>query len=272
MLLGSHHVTAADFESEGLYFNIVPPYDSRQAEVTFNPDRHTVKEGSYKGQVTIPEQVAYQGEMYDVVGIGVEAFKYSQEITGIDWNAAITYIADRAFEGVENVFLTEITNRDENSVEYTLLPWSVSQVGERAFAESGLKSFYDNVRMSDGPERVSYGIGAFKDCAKLKTVRLNNNVANECFSGCTALESISCTKNVSYIGEKAFSGCRALTSEGLSIDVEDIGERAFENCTGLKWINSDENLRTIGAYAFAGCTGLASCSFAGTSLYVNGDY
>jgi len=263
-------VCAHEFEVDGLYYNkVAPPEEITNArkcvELTYNDSKHANGEGSYSGAVVIPESITYNEENYLVVGIGAEAFRFSQNITGIEYPGAIYYIGESAFEGCKNVFLEPIQLFELDSVAYTSMPSTVRRVGDRAFAQSGLTSIYANKSGSRDAIPTLYGYGAFEGCENLKLASIHSHsIPKECFMNCVNLESITMAE-VSYIDMKAFSGCSSLKNISWGNDLEIISERAFENCTGMESLWLHCNLRFIKSYAFAGCKGLNHVNFSGYS-------
>ena len=75
---------------------------------------------------------------------------------------------------------------------------------------------------------------AFKNCAKLKSVKLGKNVTtigDNAFYKCTSLTSIVIPKSVKTIGKKAFYGCKKLkkvTIKTTKLKKKTIGSKAFK--------------------------------------------
>lgn len=63
------------------------------------------------------------------------------------------------------------------------------------------------------------------------------------------------------IAEEAFSGCRLLTSVSLPATLTNIWYKAFADCTGLTEIELPSRMLYIGNYAFSGCTNLRTLKF-----------
>lgn len=102
---------AYEFELDGLYYNINGYYT---VEVTYGLQ-------SYKGNVSIPSFVNYQGENYEVTAIGASAFIFCDELTGVDIPASVTEIGASAFNHCSNLISVDI-------------PSSVTHVGSFAFS------------------------------------------------------------------------------------------------------------------------------------------
>ena len=78
-------------------------------------------------------------------------------------------------------------------------------------------------------------------------------IVNNCFNGCTKLESIKLPNNIRGIGQNAFSGCSKLTEINIPNNVTTIEQGAFNGCSKLAEINLSDNLTTIGQGAFNYC-------------------
>lgn len=93
-------------------------------------------------------------------------------------------------------------------------------------------------------------IGKYKESAiNLTEVHVGNNaVGGSCFSGCTALTTLT-IGDEAEIEEYAFTGCTAL-GENLEIRGKSIKHSAFCDCTGVRkaWIR--DTVETLGAYIF----------------------
>ena len=81
---------------------------------------------------------------------------------------------------------------------------------------------------------------AFKNCRKLKKVRIGKNVAkigNEAFYGCKAVASMELGSGLTSIGKRAFYGCDSLKSLTLPSGTYKLGTQFAAGCDKLKTIN-----------------------------------
>ena len=83
-------------------------------------------------------------------------------------------------------------------------------------------------------------------------------IANNAFSGCTSLTSITIPNSVTSIGDAAFSGCSSLTSITIPNSVTSIDGWAFQHCTSLTSVTIPNSVTYISRSAFYGCTSLTS--------------
>lgn len=185
---------------------------SKQAELVSNPDK-------YKGEVTIPSTVKYDGNIYNVTTIGYRAFKNCYSLTSVNIPNSVSIIRDSAFEGCTG--LTSIT-----------IPNSVKTIS--IFAFTGCSSLI-SINMSNSVTAINSSV--FEDCSSLTSITIPNSAKS--------------------IGSYAFSGCTNLTSITIPNSVESIGEWAFNLCN-LTSITIPQSVRAIGSYAFAACGDLTS--------------
>lgn len=117
-----------------------------------------------------------------------------------------------------------------------------------------------------------YNTGTVKSITIPDTVE---EIAQNAFAGCAALESVEIGNGVKMIGNSAFSNCAKLKELTMGSSVEEIGSGAFASCVGLTEVNLGNKLTTIGSAAFAGCAGLTkidigdSVTTIGSSAFIN---
>ena len=111
------------------------------------------------------------------------------------------------------------------------------------------------------PDSVSsIGKAAFRNCAKLKSVRLPETITiiNEStFENCTKLKTIDIPLTVKSVGAKAFRNCSSLASVIMHEGLQSIQTNAFNLCVSLEGIVLPESLKIIGSAAFAYCYSLS---------------
>lgn len=105
---------------------------------------------------------------------------------------------------------------------------------------------------------------AFANCTALKSADLSavSILADRVFADCTALENVTNTEKLSYIGAGAFRNCTALTTFAFPADLVVIGNTAFEG-SGLAAadLSACTSLSTVGDRAFASDANLESVLF-----------
>ena len=157
-LLCSITTIAHDFEADGIYYNITSSEDLT-VEVTYRgDDSYNSYSNEYTGGVSIPENIAYNGNTYSVTSIGDGAFYGCSSLMNITLPNSVTSIGEGAFSSC--TCLTSIT-----------LPNSVINIDSYTFA------YCSSLTNIDIPSTVkSIGWGAFSDCSSLTSITLPNSV------------------------------------------------------------------------------------------------
>ena len=213
----------SDFVIDGIYYNVI---DSKLQTVEVS---HTKYYSVYSGAITIPEKIVYDDEVYQVIGIGANAFRDCDNLTSLEIPNSVTTIGSGAFYRCGS--LANIT-----------IPNSVTSIGSGAFART---AWYDNQ-----PDGVVY---AGKVLYKFKVTMpfFNPNpyftyitikdgtlgIAGEAFYGCAyySFDNIEIPNSVTNIGAYAFYGCGSLANITIPNSVTSIGGCAFD---GTAWYDN----------------------------------
>ena len=81
-------------------------------------------------------------------------------------------------------------------------------------------------------------------------------IGKEAFKDCSKLYTIVIPDNVKTIEQNAFSGCSDIQFVTWGNNITDIQDRAFYGCTSLRFIILGDYVETIGAYAFYGASSI----------------
>lgn len=230
----------------------------------------TIEEGAFTGcgisSIFIPKSVTRIGET---------SFSSCSYLTTI-----IVDPENRVFDSRDNcnAIIETVSNTLIQGCSNTIIPASVTTIGEYAFQASNLTSITI-------PEGVTYiSSNAFRLCEELETIILPEGlqaIGNEAFFNCKKLQSIIIPKSVTSFGwgvflfctslssisidwpdeitsipADMFDGCHNLTSINIPESVTSIESFAFRNCYNLIDINIPKSVKTIGQRAFYGCSGL----------------
>ena len=257
LLLCATAVAAHDFETGGIYYNILSETD-KTVEVTYKGRYYSSYPDEYTGNVVIPESVTYNGTIYSVTSIGYGAFGGCTGLTSITIPNSITSIGEKAFYGCSSFTSIEIPN-------------SVTSIGNYAFGGcTGLTS------VTIGNSVTSIGNSAFAYCTGLTSVTIPNSVTSigdEAFWGCTGLTSVEIPNSVTSIGNYAFNDCTGLTSVTIGNSVTSIGYDAFRGCTGLKTVINFSNLTfSEGTNSYGYITSYAEKVYNAPNGSIEGDF
>ncbi|RHJ93455.1 leucine-rich repeat domain-containing protein [Bacteroides sp. AM07-16] len=174
---------------------------------------------------TIPVTVSDQGNTYDVVEIGEDAFFKCSGLKSVTFaqGSKVETIGKNAFFQCSN--LTSVT-----------IPSSVTTIGIQAFKNCGLTS----VTIPNGVTTIE----------------------NSAFHSCYDLTSVIIPSSVTTIEEATFFNC-GLTSVTIPNSVTTIGSEVFYSCSNLTSVTIPSSVTTIGYEAFKECSNLASVTFQG---------
>lgn len=199
-------------------------------------------------------------------------------------------------EGVTAIDGQVFYNRTE--VKKVVLPESLKQINEYAFANSGIEEIVINSALEyigdyafikvpmksfvlpEGSMLYNIGMHAFT-YSSIELLDLSNAVPtyNEnglvldywSFSSCENLKEVIFPKNAPYvIGVEAFEGCSSLKEIDLT-GTAGISYNAFRNCTGLEKAILPEGLEVVSQGLFNGCSSLKEVEIPSSVKYIYSD-
>ena len=191
------------------------------------------------GAISIPQNVTFEGQDYEVVRITARAFQGSK-ITKINIANSVTTIGEAAFESSRRLTeaklpdnLTEIPMtmfaQCENLKKISI-PSTVTSIGMTAFAMTGI----DTLVIPNSV--VNIGSQLFEGCENLRHVQFSDKIRSlpiSTFRNCTSLEVMLLPENIKTIEHEAFAGCTQLIAVSMGKYLEEIQEQAFAQCANL---------------------------------------
>ena len=254
LLLCGIAANAHDFEVDGIYYNITDE-QNLTVEVTYSGS-NPYYWGGYEGKLVIPCTTTYEGVIYTVTGIGKEAFKITR-LSSLTISKNITSIANNIFylnpnlqysqsfteiiveEGNPrydsrdncNAIIETATNRLLYGCNSTVIPESVTSIGDYAFAYCNELT---NATIPDGV--TSIGQYAFFRCTQLASITIGNGVESigvAAFSNCTGLTNVTIGSGISSIGERAFGETNLKELTINAVNAPSLGEQVFNNTSAV---------------------------------------
>ena len=244
VLLTGLHTFAYDFESNGLYYNIISQ-SKLEVEVTCETLNSGYSKSPYEGDFIVPETVNYNNRTYTITKIGERAFNKCVNLKSIVFPNSIIEINEYAFN--ECTSLTSIT-----------LPNTVKSIGHSAFINcSNLISVILGNSVETIDRRSFYG------CSKIISIIIPKSVQTieaEAFRGCSKLMEVfflSALKPMISAGgawmsvyyERSFYNCHPALEQyvpskevyGFGTEYISFGEKTFQY-TGMspkvEWSNN----------------------------------
>lgn len=247
--------------------------------------------GAQRGAVVIPDAVTKNGTIYNVIGIGPNAFSGNRHVTSVSIGTGVTSILPSAFTGCPE--LESITVSEENEY-YRSIDGVLYDAGALYLY------VYPGGKADESftvPETVqTIGSNAFYDNEHIRTLTVGRNVTaiyGEAFCGLTNLSEITLPfigtreslEDVYYydgvFGTVFGDGTYGLNSLRDWNGTEHVGslkevtilggelyEGSFSSCTYVEEINLPSIPSAIPEYCFSGCTSLKKLTFAGSECKI----
>jgi hypothetical protein len=230
--------SAQNFMSGGIGYHVLSSED-HTVEVTGKESCTP-----YSGNINIPATVTYNGETYDVVALGKEAFSRAS-LSGIIIPSSVTQIKRGCF-----LFATGPSS--------ITIPASVAVIEPMAFATNNLNAI--NVD-ENNPNFISMDKMLFsKDTTTLV----------ECLK--TKSGAVTLPQSTRHLATNAFAYCQNITGVTLPEGLESIGYLAFVDNQRLNNIVIPSSVTHIAPGPFANCPALVNLSIAegNTHYYMDG--
>ena len=209
-MASAHDIEIQNAQGVTIYYNIV---SDKELAVTFKGEKPSSYVSEYAGTVVIPENVFYDGKIYDVTSIGKDAFDGCTSLTSVTIGNKVTSIGKDAFE-------------DCSGLTHVVIGSNVTYIGGEAFKATGITTI-------DIPNSVTaIGKSAFQDCANLTSFSFPNNITSieeGILTDCINLKIVTIPNSVTAIDEQLLRNCNSLTEVycyAENVPITDI--KAFE--------------------------------------------
>lgn len=153
-----------------------------------------------------------------VTAVGIRAFDFCSDMTGVEFPDTITEIGASVFYSCYALKSVDI-------------PDSVTRIGGNAFQ---FCSSLSAVKLPKNLTKIPKGL----------------------LSGCYSLEGVEIPDGVKSIGSCAFNGVRIPEEIVIPDSVETVGTSAFYSCSGLKSMTFPESVKSIDSSVLGQCTNL----------------
>ena len=277
-------VKAYDVKIDGIFYNLISK--AKVAEVTHGDNQFGVD--MYKGDISIPEKVEYNGVVYNVTVIADSTF-YNSQLSTLVIPKSIISIKNYSFYGcyISRLDISDIgawCNIDFGNLEAfplyhtkhfylngeevldLVIPNGITTIKPHAFC------WYTGLRTVKMPDTItSIGSAAFQNCLYLLDITFSRqltSIGNAAFQNCKSLKTILLPDEIITIPEKTFQYCTSLESVSLGNKVQGIEAMAFQSCSNLKSINFPRSVSFVGSAAFDSCIKLTSATFPSDAISV----
>ena len=207
--------------------------------------------GGQDASVTIPSKL----NGFKVKGIGTGSFINDDSLTSLSLADGIEYVSEGAVKDCKNFSTFNNTG--------------TCSVNGNAFIGTAISTHYDNgieyKIVGDSVIITKYtGNASILSIPKSYENKTVTTIADNAFSSCTNLVSVTLEEGVTSIGTNAFSGCSLLSSVVIPYTVTSVGAGAFASCTQLQTIVLP-NLGVLSDNLFKGCTKLQTVTLPSVS-------
>lgn len=234
-------------------------------------------EGSYSGNLVIPETVIYEGKSYTVKGINGTAFMYCKDLKSLSIPKTVS--SAMVFGDCQNLTKVEIAPENpyifiENGIVYSKNKQYIYG-GAPAIAKGDLK-------VPEGVQSIYY----LQNCKGLTSLSLPASLSSfdaGQFTGCDNIAYVTVSPdNPKYIST---DGCIAYKMENtlcyvpqgksgdftIPTDITYVNEGVFSRCNKIKSVTFPETVTKINDYSsiFSYCTGLETIVINSPSIRFN---
>ena len=175
-----------------------------------------------------------------VYGLKVNSTSYRAIISKGDW----IVIRHKAFERKSDT---------RANVPLAVHLQDINHVGNRAFCNRNV------IFLDCSDSLISIGKAAFWGCSLMQKIHWSKNLSfidKSAFWGCYSLKSLELPESVQFIDNWAFFGCSGLEELHLPPYLVSLGSYVFAYCTSLTYVVIPSGTKSLGTGLFFGCTAL----------------
>lgn len=174
-----------------------------------------------------------------------------------------------------NIFIPLLAIAEEGDLEYEQLNYKIAEDGHAI-----ITNCYQSEKECIIPEEIDdapvteIADDAFSECYFLESLTVPDSVriiGRQAFSACSALKSIELPNEIDEMGAGAFDGCAALESVTLPKGIKTLPEATFYECTSLKSVILPDGLEEIGSESFFKCSSVADVDLPSSIITIS-DY
>lgn len=222
-------------------------------------------------EVTINETIIMDGQTKSVTSIKASAFNSNKTITKVNLPSTIKSIGSSAFANCTNLTSITIPAATTSLAENTF--WGCTLLTNLSVASANSTyATVSNCLINKSTKTLIQGFGtpsiptngsvtkiaqnAFSYCPNLKTITIPSAITTintQAFNNCTNLQSVEFAAGGSVtIGASAFANCSKLQTLTLSTSVTSIGNFAFDGAA-LTTVTIPSSVTSIGTNPFRSC-------------------
>lgn len=202
----------------------------------------------------------------NVIEIKDHAFLNCSSLQSLVIPDSVTNIKPNAFQGCKNIRMIKVSQNN---------PIYDSRDNSNAVIETYANKLVIACNYSEIPPSVTeIGERAFSGCELLRNIVLPDTISTireRAFSDCKLLQGMVLPDSIKTIESYAFERCKTLKSIVLSNSLTSIKEGTFYECSSLQGITIPDNVETIAQDAFFGCKSLRSILIPKSVISIDSD-